>query len=270
MKTLSQLYDRINRASPLDFGIIFSQSIDLFKKSWLQGFILQLFIFALALPFLIIFYIPFIGLIISESQNGYVDSHVYEEFLAGFSILYISFFLIGIMVMSSVSLCLYAAFYRILFKFDHDQEVVTNDFFIFLKGKYLSKAFILVLITALVYGVVTLLVVPTFFVSILGIFYLIVPFTFLAPVMGFNPDLSVGDIVSTSFKLGNKKWFLAFGLIMVSALLASTVGFLLCGIGSLFTAAFNYHPVYFIYKDVIGFDDENDSIESIGEVDMNG
>ena len=265
MNILSSIYQRINNAPELDFGIIFNQSIDLFKKSWLQGFILQLIIFALTVPFLLIFYIPFVAMIITESQNGYVDSAAYETFIAGFSIFSIIFFLIGIFVISAVSMCLYAAFYRILFKFDHDQEVATNDFFYFLKGKYLSKAFVLVLITALLYGVVTILVIPTFFVSTLGMFYLIVPLTLLSPVLGFNPEMSVSDIVSVSFKLGNKKWLIGFGLIIISSLLASVVGFLLCGIGSLFTAAFVYHPVYFIYKEVIGFKETDDPISAIGE-----
>ncbi|MBT8271211.1 MAG: hypothetical protein HKO90_05665 [Flavobacteriaceae bacterium] len=267
MDSLSDLYRKIERSPALDFGIIFNQSIDLFKKSWLQGFVLQLFVFALTLPFIIIFYIPFVGLIISESQNGFVDSSVYENFMAGFSIVYALFFLVGIMVISSVSLCLYAAFYRILYKFDHDQEVVTNDFFYFLKGKYLSKAFLLILVTLILYGIVLLLVVPTFFVSTLGIFYLIVPISFFPVFMGFNPELSVGDIVKASFKLGNRKWLVTFGLIMVASLLASIVGFILCGIGSLFTAAFTYHPTYYVYKETVGFDNAEDRIESIGSVE---
>ncbi len=268
MNTLSSIYQKINNAPDLDFGIIFNQSIDLFKKSWLQGFILQLIIFAMTIPFLIIFYIPFVAMIITESQNGYVDSAAYDSFLAGFSIISVIIFLIGIIVISAVSLCLYAAFYRILYKFDHDQEVATNDFFYFLKSKYLSKAFILVLITILLYGIVTALIIPTFFLSTLGIFYLIVPLSLLSPVFGFNPEMSVSDIVSASFKLGNKKWLLAFGLIIVSSLLASALGFLLCGIGSLFTAAFVYHPVYYIYKEVIGFTETQELIETIGQPDM--
>ena len=265
MNTRSTIYQKINNAPELDFGIIFNQSIDLFKKSWLQGFILQLIIFAMTIPFILIFYVPFVAMIISESQNGYVDSNVYENFIAGFSIFSVLLFIIGILAISAVTLCLYAAFYRILYKFDHDQEVVTNDFFYFLKGKYLSKAFILVLITVLLYGVVMALLIPTLFLSLLGVFYLIVPLTLFAPIMGFNPEMSVSDIVNCSFKLGNRKWLITFGLIIVASLLASAVGFLLCGIGSLFTSAFVYHPVYFVYKDVVGFSQTQDLIETIGE-----
>ncbi len=268
MNTRDYIYDKINRAPDLDFGIIFGNSLELFKKSWIQGFILQLIIFAMTIPFILIFYVPFVAMIITESQDGYVDSAAYEGFLAGFSIFAVVFFIIGILVISAVSLCLYAAFYRILYKFDHDKDVLTNDFFYFLKGKYLSKALVLVLVTVVLYGIVLALIIPTFFVSTLGIFYLIVPLMFFSIVFGFNPEMSVGDMVSSSFKLGNKKWLIGFGLIMVSSLLASAVGFLLCGIGSLFTAAFVYHPVYFIYKEVIGFDESQDPIDAIGVSDL--
>ena len=70
-------------------------------------------------------------------------------------------------------------------------------------------------------------------------------------------------IVKASFKLGNKKWLLTFGLLFVSGLLAEIVGLLMCGIGILFTVAFVYHPTYLIYKDVIGFDEEH-VIDEIG------
>ena len=70
-------------------------------------------------------------------------------------------------------------------------------------------------------------------------------------------------MVSLSFKLGTKKWLIAFGLIIISSLLSQIAGFLLCGIGTLFTAAFVYHPVYLIYKEVVGFDDA-ELIDEIG------
>jgi hypothetical protein len=37
----------------------------------------------------------------------------------------------------------------------------------------------------------------------------------------------------------------------------------MCGIGTLITMPFIYHPLYFIYKEVIGFDDA-DEINEIG------
>lgn len=71
--------------------------------------------------------------------------------------------------------------------------------------------------------------------------YTVVPLSYFALIFAFNPELSVGDIVKTSFKLGNKKWLISFGLIIVASLLAQIVGFLLCGIGVLFTTLYTYY-----------------------------
>ena len=48
-------------APALDFGDIFNKSIDLFKKGWLYGFLMQLFILIISLPFIIVLYAPFIA-----------------------------------------------------------------------------------------------------------------------------------------------------------------------------------------------------------------
>ena len=74
MNTISSLLDKIERAKELDFGTIFGESIELFKKTWLQGFLLQLFTLIVMLPLIIVLYAPFIGMIIAEEEityNGY-------------------------------------------------------------------------------------------------------------------------------------------------------------------------------------------------------
>ena len=47
---------------------------------------------------------------------------------------------------------------------------------------------------------------------------------------------------------------LTFGLIFITGIIAM-LGILACGIGVLFTLPLVYLPVYFIYRDVVGFDD---------------
>ena len=99
----------------------------------------------------------------------------------------------------------------------------------------------------------------------LPIIYAIVPLSLINVMFAFNPDMSVSDTVKLSFKLGNKKWLITFGLIFVAGLLAQIVGMLLCFVGVLFTVSFSYIPLYFIYKQVIGFS-EADAIDEIGIV----
>jgi hypothetical protein len=256
MNTISSLLDKIERAKELDFGTIFGDSIELFKKTWLQGFLLQLFTLVVMLPLIIVLYVPLIGLVIAQQESGYNDNEVFTDFFAGMSILYVLFVIVGVFVLGSISVALNAAFYRIVNKLDYDEQVTTSDFFYFIKGKYLSKIFVLMLASMGISIIAALL-------CYLPLIYVIVPLSFFALIFAFNPELTVGEIVKASFKLGNKKWLITFGLIIVASLLAQVVGFLLCGIGALFTATFVYHPVYLIYKNVIGFK-ENDAIEEIG------
>lgn len=103
-----------------------------------------------------------------------------------------------------------------------------------------------------------LISIPAIILCYIPFIYVIVPMSYFAFFFAFNPELSVGDIVKASFGLGNKKWLLSFGLLIVTSILSQIVGLLLCVIGVLFTAAFIYHPTYLIYKHVVGFDESND------------
>ncbi len=247
MHTINNLLEKIERHTVLDFGTIFSESIELFKKSWLQGFLLQLFTIIIILPLIIIMYIPLITIALAQEQNGYEDTLVFNEFFAGMSILYILFMFVGIFVLGTLSVAMNAAFFRILKKLDHGETVSNSDFFHFIKGKYLSKIFVLMMAS---FGIAIAALLLCYF----PIFYVMVPMSFFAVIYAFNPELGVGEIVKLSFKIGTKNWLISFGLMFVASALSQIVGIMLCGIGMIFTASFVYHPIYLIYKHVIGFD----------------
>ena len=147
-------------------------------------------------------------------------------------------------------------FFRIIKQIDLGEPESSASFGMFMKSEYIKKTFILSLITTIIAFVALL-------ACYLPIFYVMVPINLLTVIFAFNPDLSFQDLVSLSFKLGNKKWLITFGLIIVSSILAEIVGLLLCGIGVFVTASFVYLPLYYVYKDTIGFDDQQE-IEEIG------
>jgi hypothetical protein len=253
---LSSISDKINRAPNLDFGDVFNRSIELFKKTWIQGLLLQLFTVIVMLPLIIVFYIPFVMAMIAQAESGYRDYGVYDSFFAGMSLISVLFFFVGMLVLGAVSVALNAGFYRIMKRIDHDQEVATSDFFYFLKGKYLSKCFMLMLVSILI-------AVPSALLCYIPLLYVMVPMSYFTALFAFNSEMGVGDIVSGSFKLGNKKWLITFGLMIVAGLCVSLISALTCGLGSLFLAAFAYHPLYIIYKDVVGFDNSNNDAYDI-------
>src|SRR5690606_41574142 len=62
---LTELSNKITTAPKLDFGNIFSQAIDLFKKTWGEGILMLLLNVILVLPAILILYIPIFAAIAS-------------------------------------------------------------------------------------------------------------------------------------------------------------------------------------------------------------
>ena len=89
MNTLLEIQEKVRNAKELDFGDIFSQCIELFKKVWVQGLLLQLFTVIVMLPIIIILYIPLIGMMMASSSGGFYNPSELESFFAGFSLLYL-------------------------------------------------------------------------------------------------------------------------------------------------------------------------------------
>lgn len=256
MNTLNSFIEKVNNARQLDFGAIFSEAIELYKKTWVQGFLLQIFTVVIMLPLIIVFYIPLIGLMVAQQESGYNDQEALNTFLGGMSVFYIVFVIIGVFVLGSVSIALQASFFRIVKRMDYNEAVSTSDFFYYIKGKYLSKAFVLLLITI---GIA----IPSALLCYIPLLYTMVPISYFMLVFAFNPEFSTGEIVKASFKIGTKKWGITLALFMVSYICIFVLSMITCGLGSLFLQAFLLHPIYLIYKKVIGFE-EVSAIEEIG------
>lgn len=244
---LSEIQSKINNAPSLDFGDIFNESIQLFKKSWLYGFLLQIFVMIITSPFIIIMYMPMFVAAMASVENGETfDPNSMDAFFAGMSVLYMIGFFVGILIIAVLSLALNAGLYKVIKKLDYNEEVKVGDLFYFFKGNYIGKLIVIMLVTMGVSIVTAIL-------CYLPLIYAMVPLSFFMVIFAFNPDLSVGDIVKLSFMLGNKKWLITFGLLVVSYIVLLILTIVTCGLGSLFLSAFMYHPIYLIYKKVVGF-----------------
>ena len=258
MNTITSLSNKIDNAKALDFGTIFSQSVELFKKVWVQGLVMLLLTMILMVPFYIIMYLPMLGM-------GLIDPESFQnmENIQDFTPLLMLPFAIFVLLMSFFAMVIgfgmKASFFRIC-KLKDLEEMGTDDYFYYLKKPYLGKVIKLSLATFGITIAATLL-------CVLPVFYVMVPVALMNVIFAFNPDLSTSEIIKAGFILGNKKWLLTFGLMIVSGFLAGIVGLLMCCIGIYVTSSFSYLPVYFIYKDSIGFDDKSDknaSKESYG------
>ncbi|TYA57951.1 hypothetical protein [Formosa maritima] len=246
----SEIQVRIQNAKALDFGDIFSKCIELFKKVWVQGLVMLLLTMAILLPFYLIMYLPLIGA--GFLETGYSSYSGYND---DFNIILMIPFFIFILIFSFVAMVISfgmkASFYRIC-KLKDLNEAGSDDYFYYLKRPYLGKVIKLALLTFAITLIATML-------CVIPIIYVIVPVTLMNVIFAFNPEMSATEIVKTGFDLGNKKWLITFGLIIISAILAQIVGMLMCLIGVFVTASFSYLPVYFIYKESVGFENSNET-----------
>jgi len=247
----SEIQQKIQNAKALDFGLIFNQSIELFKKVWVQGLVIFLLTMLLLIPFYVIMYLPLIAMGIFDTEAMQSGEPPNISFLILFYLMMIVFSFFAMIIGFGMR----ASFYRICKAKDFN-EATTDDYFYFFKKPYLGKT---IKLAAISFGITILASLLCFF----PVIYVMIPVTLINVIYAFKPEFSASNTVKLGFNLGNKKWLITFGLIFVAGLLAEIVGMLMCFIGIFVTASFAYLPLYFIYKEVIGFED-NDEILKIG------
>ncbi len=251
---LHKLNHRIENAKPLDFGYILNNSIDLFKKTWVQGLVTILLTMVMAIPVLMIVYVPLIamgafGAYSAEYDPYGYDNNTMEAFSPILLLLFFVLYIFAIVAMSAISFGLRAGFYRIC-KIKDFNKVAREDYFYFFKKPYFYKT---VKLSLALVGIAVIASSLCF----IPLLYAIVPLTYITVIYAFNPDKSVSEIINLSFKLGNAKWFITFGLLVVCGFLATVVGFLMCFVGVYVTQSFTWLPTYIIYKEVVSFDDNS-------------
>jgi hypothetical protein len=254
MKQLNAIHERIQNAVAIDFGQLLNEVIDLFKKTWAYGFLLQVFNTIIMLPFIIVIIVPLMGLGLSASA---FDNEDLLAVFGGLSLLYVLFFIFLMFTLSAVSFLMVAGFFRVMKHFDLNGNAPVSDFFYYFKGRFFTKALLLVLITI---GIS----IPAIMLCFLPFLYVMVPIAFFAAFFAFNEELSVGDILSLSFKLGNKQWLPVFLFFLLYGILSFIINLIpFVNLLGLFLTAIIYHPVYLIYKRVLGFG-QTDAIDEIG------
>ena len=155
--------------------------------------------------------------------------------------------MLGVM---TISLSLMAAFLRIC-KLKDLNENGSDDYFFYFKNGRLRKV---VILASMYLGLSILGMIACG----VGLIYLAVPLSLVPAFLAFNDDLSPMEIMKSSFQLGNKNWLVIFGLIILMGLVAE-LGIVLCFVGVLFTAMLSKIPVYYMYKDGVGFSNREDS-----------
>lgn len=238
----TEITARIEKSKALDFGLIFSKSIELFKLVWVQGFVIVMLTFVTIIPFYVLLYLPMLISGVTDPEMLRSED-IPPEIVVPMAILMPIVF-VGIM---AVGLMLNASFLRICRNKDLNLKI-SDNYFHYFKKKYVPKT---ISLSLLALGLVLLGMLACG----IGIFYMVVPISLFPAFLAFDEELSAMEILKSSFTLGNKNWLVIFGLIFIMGLLAE-LGVLLCFVGILFTAMLAKIPVYFIYKDSIGLSPE--------------
>lgn len=241
--TFIELEKKIKQAAYLDFGKILDQTFKMFKEVWLKGFLMIVVIAILAIGITTLFNTIGLGsrsyLLDWESGFNLYSAYTLNSFYSIPQTILLSSILIG---------CL-AGFYRICRETDLNRAQ-NEDMFYFFKGKYIGK----LLSLGMIYAIIAAVSQALFFMPYI---YVFVPLSFFSVIFAFNPDLSELEIVKLSFMLGTKKWFLTFGLLFIMSVVAC-LGLIACGVGVLVTMSIIYIPVYFVYRDVVAFETDDD------------
>ena len=256
MYSFQTLITKIQSSKPIDFGDLFNASLNLFKKVWVQGLLLQLLSVIIMLPFIILFYMPYFNMVLENSSNGVMDSVALSQALIdeyGASLVWIYLLMLAVSVVSSL---LYLGFYKIIKAMDHGELFVISDFFYFFKAPYVGKAIVFLL----AYLGITILAA---LLCLFPLIYAIVPLLFMLPFFVYNTHLSNLEIIKLAFSLGHKKWGLTFLTLILNSILLYVVILVTCGLGSLFFSFFLYLPQYIIYKKVIGFETPESAFQEL-------
>ncbi|NMH89810.1 hypothetical protein [Flavivirga algicola] len=250
MHTLESLLKKVNNSKSLDFGTIINHTIELFKKIWLKGFLMVLIMVVFAV--IISFLFSLIGL--TSTNNFFINNNFDMDAFFSQYAGNVLFSVPQTILLSAITIAFVGAFYQICRQVDSGGNVV-DDYFYFFKKEYFSK----LLMLGIIYTGIATLAQLMFFIPYI---YVFVPLSYFSVVFANNPNLSEMDIVKASFAIGNKKWLITFGTMFVAGILGM-LGMIACFIGVLFTLSIIYLPVFFIYKEVIGFDNTSE-IDQIG------
>ena len=254
----SNIFKRIEQSTKPDFGDVLSKSFELYKKVFTEGLVHSLVGLAVAIPFILLVYIPILPAYIDMIQNAgdpYYQPTFFEDYGVAMMIGWFVLVFLLSFIMQAVNMSIYGHFLKLLKNKDTGTTDDIGGYFTILK-----ENFGLLLVLSLATLGIALLAALLCYLPIL---YVIVPLNLTLPIFVFNKGLTVGEIIKAAFKLGNKYWGVFFGIFFVSGLIAS-LGIIACYIGLLATMFFSYIGVYYAYKDTVGFDD-SDAISSIGQ-----
>ena len=247
----------------LDFGNVFNDAFEIYKKSFAPMALAIAIVFAVFLVLYLAFFPLLFGLgfmeyfALAAEDPGYVaaisQSPRYLLVMALFGLL-----------MSAVIAPLTAGLINMCRNVKHNIPISTGQLFHYYKSKYLGNLLVASLIISLVssvfsvtfqsIGMPVLVYIPTL---------LITTFTIVMIPLIIYKENNATDAIKNSFNAVGTNFMVVLGLVIVGFVCAC-VGAIACGIGIIFTFPFYFAIQYSIFAHLLG-DETYHEIDEIGK-----
>ncbi|MBC5862593.1 hypothetical protein [Flavobacterium turcicum] len=259
MQTTSSTYTKKRLAEikeqgyELDFGTVFNNTIENYKKiAWYGGLMIFVFftLFSLVLFGIAIAFIGFPELkAILKPENLQLETLPLEI------LLYVS---VATVFIAAITCPFPAGLTKMAQSADKDEEFGIATMFQYYKAPYfvelLIASVLLAIVSSSIQNTIAFFQIPFLGYVISSILSL---FTFLTVPFIIFGNLKAVESIKASILVASKQPLTLLGLIVVSSI-ASWIGFLGCCIGLVFTIPFVFSLYYVVYKEIIGIETPED------------
>ncbi len=260
--TLDQIEDIKNHGYSLDFSTVFNHAFENYKK-------IALYSALIIIVFSIVFGVAILGVIAlvygAESLTKEFFENLQTQKLSYAELLIST---VGVSFVTAILAPFGAGFLKMADCADKDEEFNVSTIFTFYKSPYFAQIFTASLIIAAVSTAITNAVDQTGIILLGGaISGFISFFTYLSIPLIIFGNLKAIDAIKSSIILVTKNPLMLFALFVVG-FIGSMIGVFACCVGLLFTLVFNTSMTYATYYAIFNMDEQEDSIDSIGQSDL--
>lgn len=261
MKSTQEKLEDIKRNGyNLEFGDVFNDSLEIFKKViWITGFAF----FILMGAFLVLY---FAIIAFFFASDNFINTMTEISLMEG-SLTFMVYTMLLVIVISVAISPMYAGVLQVCHNAKNNKDFDLSTVFIHYKTNYVKDIIISSLLIAITASLIAdgLTLIGFGFLGTI-ITYIIQFFTlFTIPFIIFG-NLKAIPAIQASFTLISKNFLVIFGLMLVAVIIAFFGIIALC-IGILFTLSLIYTTQYAIYNAAIGVK-EHDELDDIGRTEF--
>jgi len=260
--TSDQIEDIKTHGYSLDFTTVFNHAFENYKK-------IALYSALIIIVFSIVFGVAILAVIAAVYGAESLSKEFFES-LQNQKLSYAELVIstVGVSFITAVLAPFGAGFLKMADCADKDEEFNVSTIFTFYKAPYFAQIFTASLIVAAVSTAISNAVDRTGLLFLGGAISAFISFfTYLSIPLIIFGNLKAVDAIKSSIIVVAKNPLMLFALIVVG-FIGSIIGVFACCIGVLFTLAFNTSMTYAIYFSIFNMEEDEDSIDSIGQSDL--